>query len=353
MTVPRFNPATAALLAAVAVVAVATLCSSCAHRTSAPGYTSAWQRFDRSQPEMGVPFRIVVYASNQVHATKAMGAAFARIEELNAILSDYDTDSELSRLSRTSGQNTNVPLSADMWNVLSRSQQLAARTDGAFDITVGPMVNLWRKARREHQFPRADLLAQARNRVGWQKLHLNPRGRTARLDVEEMRLDVGAIAKGYAVDEALKVLHTNGIRSALVSGAGDMAASAPPPGKPGWQIELAPLDVTNAPPARFVQLSHAGLATSGDMFQRVELDGVRYSHIVDPRTGIGLTDHSLVTVIAPDCTTADSLATAVSALGPDAGLRLLRAQRGAEGRIIRATKSEGVVEVRTSPGFPP
>ncbi len=298
---------------------------------------------------MGLPFRIVVYATNEAHATTAIQAAFARIEQLNGILSDYDTDSELSQLSRTSGLGTNVVLSPDLWNVLERAQELARASAGGFDVTVGPIVNLWRKARREKQLPRPDLLRAARDRVGWQKLHLDPRRHTARLEVEDMRLDLGAIAKGYAVDAAMAVLGAHGIPSALVSGGGDLAVSAAPPGRIGWQIELAPLDLTNAPPARFALLQHAALATSGDVFQHVEIDGRRYSHIVDPRTGVGLTDHSLVTVIGPDCTTADSLATAVSVLGPARGLRLVRDHRGVETRIIRAPA--GQIEVRVSPGF--
>ena len=322
---------------------------SCAH-SGRPSNAAPAQRFEMSQPQMGVPFRIVVYATNEQHATKAMRAAFSRIEQLNSILSDYDTDSELSRLSRSSGQGMDVPVTRDLWSVLRQSQQLAKATDGAFDVTVGPVVNLWRKARREQSLPRPDLLAKARSRVGWRKLHLEPLARAARLDVEEMRLDLGAIAKGYAVDEAMKVLVTNGIRSALVSGAGDLAVSDPPAGRDAWQIELPPLDVTNAPPARFIRLRNAALATSGDLFQRVEIGGRRYSHIVDPRTGIGLTDHSLVTVIGPDCMTADSLATAVSVLGPEAGVRLLESRRKVAGQIIRAP--EGQLEIRTSRGFP-
>jgi thiamine biosynthesis lipoprotein len=119
------------------------------------------------------------------------------------------------------------------------------------------------------------------------------------------------------VDEALKVLRRLGINRALVAGGGDIAVAEPPPGARGWRIELAPLDAANAPPARFVFLSHAAIATSGDLFQRLEIDGKRYSHIVDPRTGIGLTDHSLVSVIAADCMTADSLTKVISVLGPN------------------------------------
>src|SRR5262249_33303853 len=147
--------------------------------------------------------------------------------------------------------------------------------------------------------------------------------RTVELSTPRMRLDLGGIAKGYAVDAALTVLQARGIRRALVSRGGDMAVSGPPPGQHGWRIEGAPLDATNAPSRRVVSLTHARLATSGDVFQRLEIDGRRYSHIVDPHTGLGLIDHSLVTIIAPDCTTADGLATAVSVLGPERGLQLV------------------------------
>jgi thiamine biosynthesis lipoprotein len=160
-----------------------------------------------------------------------------------------------------------------------------------------------------------------------------------------MRLDLGGIAKGYAVDEAMDVLRAGGIQSALVSGGGDMAVSDAPPGAKGWRIELAPLDVTNAPAAQFVLLKNAALATSGDVFQHVEIDGVRYSHIVNPKTGLGLTDHSLVVVIATNCATADALSTAVSVLGPEKGLKLAEA-KGAGARVVRAL--DGRIEVRTS-----
>jgi len=311
--------------------------------------TASAARFEFMQPQMGLPFRIVVYAADQPSADAAARAAFARISQLNDILSDYDTDSELSRLSRTAGEGRAVPVSTDLWFALERSQAMAARTGGAFDPTVGPLVSLWRKARRENQLPRPDLLAEARAAVGWGKLRLDPKARTATLLVPNMRLDLASVAKGYAVDEALKVLRAHGVNRALVAGAGDMAVSDPPPGKVGWRIEVAPLDATNAPPPRFVLLRRAALATSGDLFQRVEIDGVRYSHIVDPKTGLGLTDHSLVTVIAPDCATANSVATAASVLGPQAGLKLIEATPDAAGRIVR--KPGTVIEAFESRRF--
>ena len=292
-------------------------------------------RFEFTEPQMGAPFRIVLYALDKPAAEAAARLAFDRIKQLNDILSDYDTDSELSRLSQTAGSGRCVKVSDDLWRVLERSQDLARRTDGAFDVTVGPAVSLWRKARREKKLPDPAKLAEALKAVGYQKLRLDAKRHTAELLAPYMRLDLGAIAKGYAVDEALNVLRLRGITRALVSGGGDMVAGDPPPGRKGWRIEVAPLDVTNAPPARFVLLANAGLATSGDLFQHLEIDGKRYSHIVDPHTGVGLTDHSLVTVIARDGITADGLSTAVSVLGPKEGVRLVEQTRAAAVHIVR------------------
>lgn len=303
--------------------------------TNPPRPSPALNRYEYTQPQMGVPFRLVLYAESQGYADRAATDAFNRIRQLNDVLSDYEFDSELSRLSRSAGSGEAVPLSPDLLKVLTASQAMAQLSDGAFDVTVGPAVSLWRKARRDRRLPEAARLETARRAVGWQHLELDAAHRTAVLRQPGMRLDLGGIAKGYALDEALKTLASHGILNALVSGGGDLVVSAPPPGKPGWRIELAPLDVTNAPPARFVHLHHVALATSGDLFQRLEIDGRRYSHIVDPRTGVGLTDHSLVSVIAPDGMTADALSTAVSVLGPQKGAELIEAMPDTAATISR------------------
>jgi thiamine biosynthesis lipoprotein len=272
-------------------------------------------RYEFSKPQMGAPFRVVLYARDKTHAEAAAHAAFRRVEALNQILSDYDTDSELNELSRTAGSGRAVRVSADLWNVLKQAQHFAKLSGGAFDVTVGPYVNLWRKTRREKKFPPAARLAEAGLAVGYEKLQLS--NGTARLLVPDMKLDLGGIAKGYAVDETVKVLKKHGIRRALVAAAGDIAVSEPPPGKTGWQIEVGS-------PPEILSLANRAVSTSGDMFQHVELNGVRYSHIVDPRTGIGLTNQLQVTVLARDSGTADALATAISVLGPENGLLLAR-----------------------------
>jgi thiamine biosynthesis lipoprotein len=306
------------------------------------------QRFVYERAEMGVPFRISLYAANETVAQNAAEAAFDRVAVLNSIFSDYDSDTELSRLSQSSGQGKQVPVSSDLWRVLEKSQTLAAETDGAFDITVGPLVNLWRRSRRKHEFPPAELLAQMRARVGFKNLILDPATNTAELRLPDMRLDLGAIAKGVAADEALKVLRERGVPRALVAASGDMAVGDPPPDADGWRIEVAALDAPGAPPPEIVDLKNCGIATSGDVFQHVEIDGVRYSHIVDPRTGLGLTDHSLVTIIAHDCTTADGIATAVSVLGPKKGMAFVESQPGVAAHIVRKpnAKIEAIVSAR-------
>ena len=307
-------------------------------------------RYEFNQPQMGVPFRIVLYAPDVTKAEAGAKAAFARVSQLNGLLSDYEYDSELNRLARTSGSGQAVKLSGDLWRVLACAQAMSRRSEGAFDVTVGPCVGLWRKARREGRLPDPARLAAARQAVGYRRLRLDARRRTATLLVANMRLDLGGIGKGCALDEALKVLYAHGIRRALVTGGGDMVAGEPPPGKTGWRIEVASLDVTNAPLPCYVSLARSGLATSGDLFQHLEIQGRRYSHIVDPRTGVGLTDHSLVTVIARDGMTADSLSTAVSVLGPTRGRQLVERTPGAAALIVRKPGQQ--VEIVTTSRFP-
>ena len=323
---------------------ILTVLVSCATRPNA-----TLERFEFSRVEMGMSFHIVLYAANTNHAHQAATAAFDRVRALNALFSDYEDDSELTRLSRSSGQNQAVPISPELADVLQRAQALAERTQGAFDVTVGPYVVLWRRARRQRELPRPDLMELARDRVGYAKLHLDPVQRTALLAVPRMRLDLGGIAKGYALDEALRVLDRHGLNRTLVSGGGDLVAGDPPPGRKGWSIALTPLDQPDGMPSAHLLLTRHAVATSGDLFQYVEIEGIRYSHLVDPRTGMALTERRLVTVTAPDSTTADSLSTALSVLGPQPGLELIAELPGVEARIQQL--DGGAVRTHDSRGF--
>jgi FAD:protein FMN transferase len=285
-------------------------------------------RYDYAEPHMGTMFRIVLYAPNQATADQAAHAAFDRIEALNHIMSDYLPTSELRRLSEASGGGP-VKVSEDLFRVLAASQEIARRSGGAFDITVGPVVQLWRRARRQRELPDHDSLAKAREKVGYRNLILDPKARTARLLKPGMELDLGAIGKGYAADEALEVLAHFGIHRALVAGGGDIAVADPPPAKMGWLVAIEPLDPSGKAPARFVLLRRAAISTSGDSEQHAEIGGVRYSHVVDPRTGFALTGRRSVTVVARRGILSDGLATAASVLGPEKGLKLIEKTPGA------------------------
>jgi len=292
------------------------------------------QRFSATETQMGTSVAIVLYAPNELVAKRGFDRAFERFESLNAVMSDYDSASELNRLASRSPTDQPVPVSDELFQVMAAAQDLSQRSDGAFDVTVGPLSKLWRRARRRNELPDPERLAAARRSVGYRFLKLDSAARTVQLLRPEMRLDLGGIAKGFAADEALEVLRDAGVDRALVNAGGDVAASGPPPGERGWRVGVAPLDPTS-PPDRFLLLSHGAVATSGDAWQYLEIEGRRYSHILDPRTGLGLADRSSVTVYAADGMTADSLASAVSVLPVEPGLRLIDATPGAAARVVR------------------
>jgi thiamine biosynthesis lipoprotein len=312
-------------------------CSCLAFATMAFGQTTDRlpERFEFTQIQMGMPFRIVLYAPDADSANAAARAAYARIKQLNGIMSDYDPESELMQLCRTAGSGKAVPVSPDLLAVLSHALALSKKSDGAFDVTVGPLVRLWRKARRTKTFPTEEELAAARAVIGYRHIRINGEARTVELLKPGMQLDLGGIAVGYAIDDVLGLLKTRGVSSALIDGSGDIGVSDAPPGKTGWRIGIAPLDAEQAP-SRYVILRNAAVTTSGDAFQFVEIDGKRYSHIVDPTTGLGLTDHSSVTLLARNCTIADSYTKAVAVLGRKRGLELIDETPGAAAIVVRA-----------------
>lgn len=291
------------------------------------------RKFDFRQREMGVQFRISVYAPAQAAANAAAKGAFARIRQLNGLFSDYDENSELMRLCRDSGPGKPVKVSPELLAVLQHAVKLSRRTDGAFDVTVGHLTRLWRRARRRKEMPKADDLKAALSKTGYRFVRIDEKRGTVELLKPGMRLDLGGIAKGYAADEALKVLRKRGLPRAMIDASGDIVAGDLPPGKRGWTIGIAPLQNPDGKSIRYLTLANCAVATSGDAYQYVVIDGRRYSHIVDPKTGLGLTQRSSVTVIARTGTTADSLASAVSVLGPAKGLAFAAGRQGVEASV--------------------
>jgi thiamine biosynthesis lipoprotein len=298
-------------------------------------------RREYAELHLGVTVRIVLYAPDDGAARAAARAAYARIAELEDIMSDYRPQSEVRRLAER--PHTPVGVSEPLFTVLTRALELARRSDGAFDPTVGPFVELWRRARRTGRLPSRAELDSAARRVGWRKVRTDSASRSIRLDASGMRLDLGGIAKGYILDEALLLLRRHGVTRALLQAGGDIVAGDPPPqadaapGHAGWRV-----DVPGAGAAvreRAAALANAAVAVSGDAEQFVIVDGVRYSHVIDPRTGLGLTNRRQATVVADDGITADGLATALTVLDAARAAELLRAYPGVIADV-RASTSE-------------
>jgi len=309
------------------------------------------QRYEYNSVHMGTQFRIVCYAADDSIGAKASNAAFARIEKLDEILSDYLDDSELNRLSLSSGSGLAVKVSKPLFAVLEHSVEVSEKTGGYFDMTVGPFSQIWRGIRREYEprLPGKEELKAAGERVGYHYIKLNKDERTVELLKEDMKLDPGGIAKGYASDEALSVMKQHGVRIAFVDGGGDISAGDAPPDKKGWSIAIPLWNMERDSGYLELLLSNKAVTTSGDLFQFVEIDGTRYSHLINPETGMGLTDQVQVTVVATNGMDADAYASALSVMGLEKAKELAGSLSHIEAMI--QWKENGIVKIWKSDGF--
>jgi FAD:protein FMN transferase len=310
---------------------------------------AALARFEYARLKMGTSVRLVLYAPDELQARAAADAAFLRMDRLEEILSHYRENSELNLVSRGAGGEPRR-VSPELLAVLQSAARLSARTKGALDITIGPMARLWRESRRTGQLPDIRTLEEARAVVGHEKIKINAGTGVVLLERKGMELDLSAVAKGYIADEALALLKARGIARALVDAGGDVVVSDPPPGKAGWRVAIQEPDAEPGAP-RIVTLRNCAVATSGDSYQHVEIGGKRYSHVLDPRTGLGANDAASATVIAPTGLLADGLATAFCVMEPGEAIRLADATPGVSTMIVRRS-AQGFTRA-SSAAFPP
>lgn len=259
---------------------------------------------------MGTLFRIVMYADSDIHAEKASIKAFDKIEELNRIFSDYLETSELSLISKHAYQNK-VLVSDDMWYLLKLSDEMYYQSDGAFNIAMGPLTKLWRRAIRRQEVPDQNSIQKALIKSDWTDVELDENDQSIQFKIEGMRLDMGGIAKGYAVDQAYEILKNEGLTMSLVDGGGDVFAGQAPPEKEGWTITI---EADSNQETQDIILVNEAIASSGSIFKFVEHDGKRYSHIISPRTGYGISNPKNVNVKSKTCVFADACATTFSIL---------------------------------------
>lgn len=268
---------------------------------------------------MGIDARMVVYAESQSVAEIACTDAFNRIAEIEQVASDYRRTSEAMQFCDRAGTGP-IRVSPDLFALVTHSRVAGAATGGAFDTTVGRLVQLWRTARHTGVLPRDDEIRSAMEVTGWQKIRAHE-GSKASLTKAGVRLDFGGIAKGYAADEAQKVLKRHGISRALVELGGDLVVTDPPPGTSGWTVKVP--NATADGVGLDFEFTNCAISTSGDTEQSTSIGGVRYSHVVDPRSGWALTSRTQATVVAPTGTLADPLSTALTVLGESGRQELL------------------------------
>jgi thiamine biosynthesis lipoprotein len=261
---------------------------------------------------MGTQIRLAFYASDKQKADSVAHLAFRRIDTLNTKLSDYLENSELNYLCKQVGKD--VVVSDDLYNILMEANSISKKTQGAFDVSVGPLIRLWRKARKRNELPDKAELDSVKQSVGYQHIKF-PKKNTVLLTKHGMQLDLGGIGKGYTADEVLKVLENNGIPSALIDMGGDISVSNPPPNRDYWILAFSYYNKKGKEISQKIKLKNQSVATSGDLFQSIELDGIRHSHIINPKTGMALTNSIQVTTIAENGAMADAYASALSVLG--------------------------------------
>ena len=323
------------------LVAVIFLCSS---------FTASAQekRFSFTRPKMGSPFTILFYAKDSLKADDLARQCFNLVDSFVFIFSDYIDSSELSKLSAAAGNGNWVNVSPAMFDILLQSKKAFDKSDGAFDITIGPLSKFWRKLRKEKQFPTDQMVQDARKPIGLNKLLIDTFNKKVTLTQPGMQLDLGGIAQGYIAQKVIDFLLTQNINHALVNASGDIVMSNAPPGLSGWTVGVNVPESADELLPRTLLMQNKAVTTSGDAYQFTEHEGKRYSHIINSKSGYGVTWQRNVTAIANDGTTADWLATACSILPLKKAKKLVN-QLGAE--VLIAEIKKGKLVFYSTKGF--
>jgi FAD:protein FMN transferase len=318
--------------------------------THAAAFAQA-QKYVFQQPKMGSPFIIMAYADDSLRLSRVVEKAYRRVDTLNDIFSDYSETSEVSRLCKNARVGEWQTISAELYSVLVLSTAASKTSKGAFDVTVGNIVKLWRRARKEKVLPNAEQIKIALSKTGWPFLEGQQLENTCKVRFYKpgMLLDFGGIVKGYAAQEAVRILTEHGFPACIADAGGDLAIGQKPPNMEGWFVGVSLPQEGNSLLPQLLQLKNQAVATSGDMYNYLAIKGKRYSHIVNPKTGLGLTHQRNVTIIAPDGAQADWLATACSVLSVKKALRLVKSYKNTE--ILMLENRKGKIKMVQSPGF--
>jgi thiamine biosynthesis lipoprotein len=305
--------------------------------------------FIRTAEKIGTFVQVTVITADENQAEAAFKGVFEEFDRVNNLMSAYRDDSELAKVNRASGVKP-VVVSPALVNILEISREYSRKTDGAFDVTIGPVLRLWGFYRNKGYLPADSELLKAVSRVGWQNLAIDKKSSTVFLTNRGMALDLGAIAKGYAVDRAAGRLKEIGIENAMINAGGNLYAIGDKDGT-GWNIGIRHPERDDIFTTLHIQ--NMAVATSGCYERFFDLAGRRFCHIIDAHTGRPIDNGILsVTIIAPTATDADAMSTSTMLLGPDDGFLLLEKSAGIEGLILfRDAASSSGISVKKTKGF--
>jgi len=283
---------------------------------------------------MGTVLEVTLVAPDAEAGRSALSELFALVESLEAVFTRFDPASPVSRLNRAAGSGPQR-VDPELALLLAHARRHAALTDGAFDVTVGPLVALWTGAAARDVLPSDAELAATRSQVGWQKVRVLSDDEVA-LDAAGVSVDLGGVAKGWALDRARALLAERGIERALLNfGHSSVWALGRPADVPTWRL------LARGPGDGFlgvVHLEDLALSVSGSLGQAVEIGGRRFGHVLDPRTGRALEARRQALVVGPDATLAEALSKALLVLGESEGLALVEAQPGCEALLVDADR---------------
>ena len=273
----------------------------------------------RSQPLLGTFVTITAFGGDEGQIQKAVSAAFDEIRRVDLLLSIHKTNSETTRLNATAAAKP-VEISAELAFVLSKALEIAQRTEGAFDPMIGPLAQLWGFIWKEYRLPSKEELERVLPLVNYKNATIETDGARTRVSFARMGmfLDFGGIGKGSAVDRAIEVLREQGITNAMVRAGGDLRVIGTPPGKNGWEVQIE--DPSKQGNRITIVLREGALSTSGNYENFFEVGGRRYSHIVDPRSGMPVDGIVSCSVTASTCVESDAYATAFFVLGAERAL---------------------------------
>lgn len=314
---------------------------------STPLLQAQTRKFSYSEMKMGSAFNLIIVSADSNKANHLARKSYELVDSLSHIFSNYDSSSELSKINASAGLLP-YKMSPAMLDLVQKSQYAYIQTKGAYDISIGPLSSLWRNARKAKLFPEASTVLATKKLVSFAQVKINKRLGTIFLPNADMQLDFGGIAKGYIAQWVINYLKANGIQQALADAGGDIVMSGAPLNQKGWLIGVNLPETTDDLLNKKLQLSNCSVATSGDVYQFIEYKGVKYSHIINPLTGYGVTNLRNVTIIAKSGATADWLATACSILPIKEAKQLAISHQAA---LLITTLKNGKLVFEASPNF--